>query len=204
MLRFIAAATLALAASAAAVSLPQIASRYTVNMTMTLPYADLVEPMLAVYDAPNGREHVSYYDGQDVYLFFQNQNVTFEVVPVAYDRACFAVDGPVSLMSMFPDLSNFQPAADGALETIRGAPCAVWVYNYTIGEKVNSYKFYVNAETGEHARCPCCHWHTHGAASPLPPAPGAPWRYAFLGYDDIIGSHYDVVRRRRTRAHVPC
>ena len=61
----------------------------------------------------------------------------------------------------------FTPQDTKANTTYKGITCEVYYYEYTVGEKVNKYTMLIDQ------------------------ASGMPLVFAFIGYDDLFGSHYD-------------
>ncbi len=119
-------------------------------------------PLCAVVAAP--RQMVSYYNDLDVYITRGDLNAMYQVNPVLGERVCFETDGPVNATSFFPDLSTFSYTGS---QTVNNVACYAYTYSFTQGAKVNTYSFFVDASSG------------------------APVQYSWLGYDVLLGSHYD-------------
>ena len=49
---------------------PTFGTNYTVSATLHLPYAEIVEPLFAAYDAPNGKSSVKFYNGKALFVIF--------------------------------------------------------------------------------------------------------------------------------------
>lgn len=94
----------ALAGVAASVSPPSIAPQHRVAAVITLPYRDVKESVESFYDAVNNRQRLVYNEGQDMFLYWADANITFSVVPVITHLECFVTRGQVPLTSIFPGL----------------------------------------------------------------------------------------------------
>jgi hypothetical protein len=144
---------------------PVFSSQYEAKLTMSLPYADIVEPIHAWFDEGSSKQRMDYWDGQDVYVFRGDQQATYQIVPLMSQQTCYETKGSVELQSVFPDLSQFvlQPSP----VNIGGVVCDDWMYSFSQGGKDNTYHFYASRDTG------------------------APVRYVMDGYNTLFGSHID-------------
>lgn len=94
-------------------------------------------------------------------------------------RACFGIDGDVGntvrAQTVLPDLTDFKFDSIGACPHMnhehRHRECELWKYTNVVGDRKNTYKMWVarNKNTGE----------------------AIPVHYYMLGYDSLLGSHYD-------------
>lgn len=162
----------ALAGVAASVSPPSIAPQHRVAAVITLPYRDVKESVESFYDAVNNRQRLVYNEGQDMFLYWADANITFSVVPVITHLECFVTRGQVPLTSIFPGLcgkpkhlsmysrhhraSNTTPPFAATMiisdlsefklvaegVSIGGVKCQLWQYVFIVNTKVNTYNFY--------------------------------------------------------------
>lgn len=94
-------------------------------------------------------------------------------------RACFGVKGGVGFtiqpQTVLPDLSNFEYTSTGdcpqANPEYRKAKCELWKMTTNVGDKKNTYKMWI-------------HRARRGSVV-------VPVHYYMLGYDSLLGSHYD-------------
>lgn len=100
---------------------------------------------------------------------------SYQLCPVTTEtetdvQTCFALNGtgdsPVAVQTVLPDLSKFQFA--GYKEYARGQNCSVWVNVVMEGYKKNTYTMYTSVTN-----------------------PVQPVHYKMMGYDTLLGSHYD-------------
>lgn len=143
---------------------------------MMLPYAGISEPIRVYYDGPNNRSRTEYYHGQDVMIYRPDMfqfGTEFVIIPETYDavlniRSCVQLNGSsdstTSLQSIIPDMSLFQLAGHASR---LGIDCQDWVYNYTDMGRTNVHHFYISVATK------------------------APVQLHMMGYDFLLGSHYD-------------
>jgi len=144
---------------------PTFANQYKASVVMALPYASIQEPMDVWYDAVNGMQRVDYYGGMDTYMYMVNTNMTYQVMPTGYSvTSCYTIAGPVSLQSIFPDLSQF--ALQPGTVVVAGLTCYNWQYTSVNGNTTGVYNFYATSD-------------------------GTPVQYHMLGYDTLLGSHFD-------------
>lgn len=96
-------------------------------------------------------------------------------------RICFGVEGGVgftiSAQTVLPDLKDYQYDSTGkcpqtAFKGHRHAKCELWKLITTVGEKKNTYKFWLRRDPNDSNQI-------------------IPVYYYMLGYDRLLGSHYD-------------
>jgi len=144
---------------------------YILHGQVSLPYASIVEPITVWTEvsATYGlRQRVDYYNGQDSYFYFPNTGKSYEVVPTAYKTSCFITadePGSVAFQTFFPDLTAFKQIASGIVVNERA--CDQYQLVEVKYNKTNTYNFYVD------------------------PVDSSPVQFHFLGYDDLLGSHFD-------------
>ena len=112
------------------------------------------------------RMRVSYYGGMDVYIFRQDLSKTWQVNPENNIQTCVETDGEVELNSYLPDLTGFQVTGDAVQVNMQ--MCDDWQLTVTRLNKTSVYDYYISRETG------------------------LPVRYQMMGYDSLLGSHYDL------------
>eukprot|EP01029_Cantina_marsupialis_P025804 TRINITY_DN6842_c0_g1_i1.p1 TRINITY_DN6842_c0_g1~~TRINITY_DN6842_c0_g1_i1.p1 ORF type:complete len:553 (-),score=174.71 TRINITY_DN6842_c0_g1_i1:284-1942(-) len=156
-----------IAISCLAVPLPRYAPAYHLKANVKLPYVNINMPVEVHYDAEYlHAERYSYYNGKDTYIKNSAQNFTVEYLPRNYNPAkCFFQgDMMVELTNFLPSLAGFKFVGTEAVDNILSNK---FEYQQKLGGKVNTYTFYSCAATGK------------------------PVRYIMMGYDSLIGSHYD-------------
>ncbi|EDV28492.1 uncharacterized protein TRIADDRAFT_36902 [Trichoplax adhaerens] len=154
---------------------PKWASSYSVQGTLYLPYAKIVEPFKAYFSANKSR--IEYYNGMDIVLQRSDMmahGAKYELVPETTEkftnvRQCFSIKGskaaPVTPQAILPDLSKFSKTGTKTYNKIK---CDVWTYKNKQMGRVNTYTMYV----------------TQGSKP-------SPVHYIMEGYDSLLGSHYD-------------
>ncbi|ESP01269.1 hypothetical protein LOTGIDRAFT_111926, partial [Lottia gigantea] len=155
---------------------PSFPQSYAVSGVLQLPYAEIKEPFTALYDGPNKRGRIDYYNGMVVNLLrgdMGDYGTTLELAPmsnykVKNQRMCFRTNGTkgaaVMPQSVLPDLSGFQKMDS---EMMNGQMCDLWQMRQTIGNKENIYSMWINSQNEY------------------------PVRYEMYGYDSLLGSHFD-------------
>jgi len=143
---------------------PSFSNSYHVVANMQLPYASINEKMEVWYDGVNNHQRTELYSGLDTYIYRPDLQLTWQINPVINAKQCFRSNGTTALNPMFPDLSTFTLVGTS---TINGRLCDDWQSVNTVGEKTNTYDFYVDSSSA------------------------APVRYQMFGYDTLLGSHYD-------------
>jgi len=152
--------------AAAKASPPQYGSQLYIKATMSLPYAGIVEDIEAWFDGQGDRAKVNYYDGMDSYIFRGDLNVTWQVNPMNNVDTCFATVGAPDIRSYIPDLTGFE-LQDDAVQ-INNVMCDSWQLAQTTMGKTSTYNFFTARD--DHR----------------------PIRYQMMGYDSLLGSHYDL------------
>ncbi|KAK3091873.1 hypothetical protein FSP39_023296 [Pinctada imbricata] len=147
-----------------------------VEGTLSLPYAEIKEPFSAMYDSKNKMSRIDYYGSTVVTIQrgdMKPYGVSYKLAPmttynVTNKDMCFQVngtkDGTVDIQSVLPDLTGFTIQGN---DTLEGKVYNKWVMVQTIGKKKNTYSMWVD------------------------PANNSPKRYEMMGYDTLLGSHYD-------------
>lgn len=111
----------------------------------------------------------------------QQANTDASTTKTAVKRVCFAVAGgvgyTVSAQSVLPDLSEFTYDSTGRCPHVSGeehhkASCELWKQSTVVGEKKNVYKFWLKRDQQNSSLA-------------------IPVHYYMLGYDTLLGSHYD-------------
>lgn len=133
---------------------------------MKLPYADIAEPIETWYDGVNNHQRTEYYNGLDTVIERPDISTSWQINPVINSQMCFATAGTDSLTVMLPDLTGF--VAQSTTVYINGHECTDYQLQQQIGDKLNVYDFYVDAQTQ------------------------VPVQYTMYGYDTLLGSHYDI------------
>jgi len=147
---------------------PDLPDVYTAYLTVSLPYADIVEPISYWYDAENQLQRVDYYGGMDSYITQGNDiNMTYQISPMQGQEGCLYIPGPVELTSIFPDLSIFDYVGEDSCGVDMAQTCDVWQFVDQEENKTNTYTFYWDSDNE------------------------VPVRYHLMGYDSLFGSHFD-------------
>mmetsp|Transcript_14568 Transcript_14568/g.50760 ORF Transcript_14568/g.50760 Transcript_14568/m.50760 type:complete len:571 (-) Transcript_14568:145-1857(-) len=158
-------------AAAGGAAPPPTSNVYSVQGVIRLPYANLSETFSVWFDGKGGRQRVEYYGGIDAVVTRADQNVSYEIVPVGgvngSKTTCF---GPLphtsGLTSFFPTPDGFE--AQSGTVTKDGVVCTVYAKTVTTLGREMVYQFY---------------WST--GDEPVPVA------LEFVGYDMLLGSHFD-------------
>ncbi|KAK2151582.1 hypothetical protein LSH36_358g01013 [Paralvinella palmiformis] len=165
-----------LGATTFAAAVPKWESLYNITGILYLPYAEVKEPFTAWYDGSKNRSRVDYYDSSVITIQLgQNKTdvkgIGYKIVPVFMNgtnaRKCFLINGtksdPITLQSVLPDLTGFVLIGK---KNRSGQICDVWQKTEMVGAKKNSYTIWISQKN-------------------------EPVRYEMLGYDTLMGSHYD-------------
>ncbi|KAJ3609791.1 hypothetical protein NHX12_024301 [Muraenolepis orangiensis] len=160
---------------------PEFGETYHVKGVISLPYAEIKEPFEAWLDTAGKSSRIDYYHGQvSTYQLAAQQpgGVAYKITPETTEEElnvmkCFQVNGtkeePVSTQGTLPDLQGFQLLR---VEYYLGVLCEVWQNVTTVGYKKNTYTLWVSRlEAGQD--------------------PPTPIHYEMMGYDTLLGSHYD-------------
>ncbi|XP_071837620.1 digestive cysteine proteinase 1-like [Apostichopus japonicus] len=165
-----------LAASLPAVSPPTFGSSYHARGNLKLPYAELDEPFEFYFDANNSRSHINFYHGLD-HIYTRGDmykyGTTLKISPETVDtsgKACFQINGTadapvVTPQNALPDLTGFKFV--GAVE-LNGQKVNKWVNITKVYSRSSTYTFYTTSSE-----------------------PIVPVQYVMMGYDSLLGSHYD-------------
>ncbi|KAL6457039.1 hypothetical protein MHYP_G00340020 [Metynnis hypsauchen] len=162
-------------------TLPDFGDTYHVKGVISLPYAEIKEPFKAWYDRKGSRSRIDYYQGQ-VSTFqlgtAMPQGVSYKITPVTTETEfnvmkCFQVNGtkedPVLPQAALPNVQGFQFEQ---MDYHGGVLCEVWKNITTIGHKKNTYRLWVTRPEGG-------------------PSVATPHHYEMMGYNTLLGSHYD-------------
>nr|XP_034314360.1 uncharacterized protein LOC105346357 [Crassostrea gigas] len=150
-------------------NVPLWGNSYTVEGVLQLPYAELKEPFTAYYDAMTNQSRVDYYGDLVVTMQLQAKNTSIKVAYMTTEselnkRSCFLVNGSSPIQSVLPDLTDFKKVGQ---DLIGSTKTDKWVKVMTHGKKKNTYTMWVDSKTS------------------------AQVRYEMMGYDTLLGSHYD-------------
>jgi len=151
---------------------------YSISGILSLPYAEINEPFRAWYDVEQSASRIDYYDGmvstiQLAPTSSSDAGVAIKIAPLTDEtvtnaKTCFWVNGttlaPTSIQSVIPDTTDFSFIGE---TTWKGISVDQWQSVVQEGDKKNTYTFYINSKTG------------------------APAYYEMIGYDSLLGSHYD-------------
>ncbi|XP_034017029.1 digestive cysteine proteinase 1-like [Thalassophryne amazonica] len=162
-------------------SLPDFGNTYHVKGVISLPYAEIIEPFESWFDLKAKSSRLDYYNGQvSTYQLAADQvyGTSYKISPETTEEElnvikCFQVNGtknnPIKPQGSLPDVQGFQFLN---MEYFRGSLCEVWQNVTTVGYKKNTYTLWV-----AHSQ--------QGAAS------ATPVHYEMMGYNTLLGSHYD-------------
>jgi C1A family cysteine protease len=153
-------------------------TRYSVSGIISLPYAEINEPFNAWFDLDQSASRIDFYNGmvntiqlaptskKDFGTGIKIAPMTDESVTNA--KTCFWINGtsdaPLAVQSVLPELTEFEFLGK---TTWKGFNADQWQSVTVEGDKKNTYTMYVNSVTGE------------------------PLYYEMIGYDSLLGSHYD-------------
>ncbi|XP_029920021.1 digestive cysteine proteinase 1 [Myripristis murdjan] len=179
-------------------SLPNFGKAYHVKGVISLPYAEIKEPFEAWLDLAAKSSRIDYYHGQvSTYQLGSEQQwgTSYKITPETTEvelnvMKCFQVNGtkdePVTPQASLPDVQGFQFLR---MEYYGGSLCEVWQNVTTVGYKKNTYTLWVTREE-------------RGADGKEDPA--TPLHYEMMGYNTLLGSHYDkyLVDYREFSTHV--
>jgi len=152
--------------------------RYTVSGILSLPYAEINEPFQAWFDMDQYASRIDYYNGMvSTVQLAPTSKVDFgvgiKIAPLTDEqvtnaRTCFWINGtsdaPLEIQSVIPDITDFDFVG---ISKWKGYQADQWKSITTTGDRKNTYTLYVNSITGE------------------------PLYYEMIGYDSLLGSHYD-------------
>ncbi|BFY99921.1 hypothetical protein BsWGS_02961 [Bradybaena similaris] len=157
---------------------PVYSKPYRIEAVIRLPYAEIVEPIYALLDSINNRSRIDYYNGIQRTLQLgtapglpygaQYTIIPFSTETVLNQRGCFQVNGsqdnPATTTTILPDLTGFTFLGQQSLD---GRTVNAFQKVVVSGKKTSTYTF----------------WSTVPDNSPV--------RYEMMGYDSLIGSHFD-------------
>ncbi|KAI5091760.1 hypothetical protein C0J45_18966, partial [Silurus meridionalis] len=160
---------------------PDFGQMYHIKGVISLPYAEIKEPFEGWYDLQGKRSRIDYYHGQ--VSTFQlsaagDHGVGYKITPVTTETEfntmkCFQVNGskedPVLPQAALPNPQGFQFEL---IEYFAGHLCEVWKNVTVVGHKKNTYRLWVARPEG-------------GVS------PAIPYHYEMMGYNTLLGSHYD-------------
>jgi hypothetical protein len=143
---------------------PVFPNQLYIKGVVRLPYAGIVESFEQWYN--QDRIRVEYYGGMDTYIFRQDLNTTWQVNPEIDTETCFETDGQPDLNSYLPDTTGFILQGDAV--QVNDQMCDSWQLSVTTLNKTSVYNLYMSRTSG------------------------LPVRYQMMGYDSLIGSHFDL------------
>ncbi|CAN8001711.1 unnamed protein product, partial [Ixodes hexagonus] len=178
--------------------LPEWGDVYKVKGVLYLPYAEIREPFTGYFDASQNLSRIDYYKGmvQTIQVapgpgeghseapYGVNYKIAYMPDKATWQprRTCFLVNGTVNntvpLQSVLPDVTNFQfvqqescwkgSTAEDAPDA--SAPCERFQLSLTTEHRVSKYTLWVSRDSQGRA---------------------VPRRYLMMGYNTLLGSHYD-------------
>ncbi|XP_051926313.1 digestive cysteine proteinase 2-like [Hippocampus zosterae] len=166
-------------------SLPDFGTAYHVKGMISLPYAEIREPFEAWFDLKAKSSRIDYYHGQvSTYQLGGEQpwGASYKITPETTEdelnvMKCFQVNGtkdePVTTQAALPDVNGLQFLR---MEYYGGSLCEVWQNVTTVGYKKNTYTLWVT-RSEERA---------NGRVDPA-----TPLHYEMMGYNTLLGSHFD-------------
>lgn len=172
---------------------PDFGNTYHVKGVISLPYAEIQEPFEAWLDLAAKSSRIDYYHGQvSTYQLGAEQQwgTAYKISPETTEVElnvvkCFQVNGTkddvVKPQASLPDVQGFQFLR---MEYYGGSLCEVWQNVTTVGNKKNTYTLWVTrSESGSGA---------------------IPLHYEMMGYNTLLGSHYDkyLVDYKEFSSHV--
>lgn len=165
---------------------PKFSSSYSVSGTLYIPYAELREPFAAWFDTKSGSSRIDYYGGMvKTYQLTQTGEYGqfLKVAPVTTEtqmnvQTCLQLNGTkemkVKPQSVLPDLTGFECLG---VEYVNGMKTEKWrLVNKTFPDKVSKYSMYI-------------YWKKSSKSPRV--AIAVPVRYEMIGYNSLLGSHYD-------------
>ncbi|KAM8840603.1 digestive cysteine proteinase 2 [Spinachia spinachia] len=164
---------------------PHFGNSYHVKGVISLPYAEIKEPFEAWLDRAAKSSRIDYYHGQvSTYQLGAEPpfGVAYKITPETTETTlnvmkCFQANGTkeeaVTAQASLPDVQGFQFLR---MEYFGGSLCEVWQNVTSVGFKKNTYTLWVSrAEGGAGGK--------EESATPL--------HYEMMGYNTLLGSHYD-------------
>ncbi|CAJ1083734.1 digestive cysteine proteinase 1 [Xyrichtys novacula] len=179
-------------------TLPNFGNSYHVKGVISLPYAEIKEPFEAWFDLAAKSSRIDYYHGQvSTYQLGAEQpwGISYKITPETTEdelnvMKCFQVNGTkeeaVTSQASLPDVQGFQFLR---MEYYGGSLCEVWQNVTSVGNKKNTYTLWVtHSEKGADGK----------------EDPTTPLHYEMMGYNTLLGSHYDkyLVDYKEFNTHV--
>lgn len=164
---------------------PVWSETYTVRGELVIPYAELVEPFYAWYDAASKQSRIDYYG--DMVKTYQLGSLgpygaSLKIAPITTEnelnaRTCLQVNGTddysIKPQSILPSLIGFECIG---VDTIDDVPAEKWQLVETVGQKVNKYTMWLKYKDDP-----------DNAGIKI----AVPVRYEMKGFNSLLGSHYD-------------
>jgi uncharacterized membrane protein YwzB len=140
-----------------------------------MPYMNITEQYVSYFDGAAGNQVLSYYQGTDQYIYSTTLNASYQVSPVvnAVGQApvdtCFLTPGGVSVTPLLPALVNYTYMGTAPVILTNGSTIMTYWWETQVQSltRVNTYDLFL----------------TKSSNTPL--------RFHMLGYDILLGSHYD-------------
>ncbi|XP_044742976.1 digestive cysteine proteinase 1 [Chrysoperla carnea] len=162
---------------------PVWSKTYTVQGTILIPYAELVEPFCAWYDGVSKASRIDYYGGMVKTYQLAKENdygVSIKIAPITTEEqlnsiTCLQVNGtgenPITPQNVLPDLRGFTCVGE---EIIDGIKTEKLQFKQEFGNKINKYTMWLRYKKN-----------SDGGFTPIPV------RYEMKGFNSLLGSHYD-------------
>ncbi|XP_023687880.1 digestive cysteine proteinase 1-like [Paramormyrops kingsleyae] len=162
-------------------ALPDFGRLYHAKGVISLPYAEITEPFEGWYDLQGSRSRIDYYHGQvSTYQLGSEKpwGSNYKITPATTETEinvmkCFQLNGTkeehILPQGAVPSVDGFQYLHK---EYFNGKLCEVWQNVTMEGYKKNTYTL----------------WVVRPYATDSPPVP---WHYEMMGYNTLLGSHYD-------------
>ncbi|KAJ5066150.1 digestive cysteine proteinase [Anaeramoeba ignava] len=154
---------------------PIFPEKYKLQVLLSMPAGGnpdtgVYEDIIVNYDNTNQRLRLDFYQGLATELYLlQQQPYEYQIVIANDQQICLEMndsDAPTSIDKFLPDLTNFTYQS---ITVVRGYKVYNFQFIEAIGDRINYYNYYCTADSEQR-----------------------PIRYEMLGYDTVIGSHYDV------------
>eukprot|EP00033_Pygsuia_biforma_P000298 GCRY01000365.1.p1 GENE.GCRY01000365.1~~GCRY01000365.1.p1 ORF type:complete len:521 (+),score=130.25 GCRY01000365.1:46-1563(+) len=141
-------------AAAVAITVP---SQYTLTANVLLPYAGVNEKVDIAYDGVNNRMAVSFYNGQDGFIYRYDINTVYQLYTRVNKRLCVkktASGSPSDLVHIIPDLTQYKhlglvPFPDMLTNhyqnvVVNGSKTNVYDFYVAVNNSFTPYKFEMN------------------------------------------------------------
>ncbi|XP_029022106.1 digestive cysteine proteinase 2 [Betta splendens] len=164
---------------------PTFGKSYHVKGVISLPYAEIQEPFEAWFDLTKNSSRIDYYHGQvSTYQLgaVSDWGVSFKISPETTEveqnvMKCFQINGTknetVTPQAVLPDVQGFKFLR---MEYYSGYLSEVWQNVTIVGNKKNTYTLWVSRSESS------------ADGTDTPPTP---LHYEMMGYNTLLGSHYD-------------